>query len=183
MKIRSSTPWHQYGVISYLAQKLEGRNKLGKKAVQKLIYLIQELSKIPIGYRFHFYHYGPYSNELSGDLEYVANLKGITMQYNPSLNMYNITHGENTHAIISKASSFIKSYEDGISKIINDFGGKRGQDLELIATIIYVWKDSQEKHNYDEYKIISQVAELKPKFNRDEIERNYDYLKKNRYIT
>jgi uncharacterized protein YwgA len=47
---------------------------------------MQELGGVPLKYRFHFYHYGPYSSDLAGDLEFVNTLKGISIDYNLSLN-------------------------------------------------------------------------------------------------
>jgi uncharacterized protein YwgA len=178
----SSTPWHQYAVISYVAQKVGGGFRLGKTAIQKLIYLMQELGRVPLGYRFHFYHYGPYSSDLAGDLGFVNTLKGISIDYEPSLNVYDITQGEKTGVLISKASDFIKDYEKGIDTILNDFGGKRAQELELIATIIYVWKDAQEEENYDKEYMINKVAELKPKFTISEIQASLNYLKMKGYL-
>ena len=177
MITNSSTPWHQYAIISYLAQNLGGEFKLGKTAVQKLVYLIQELGRVPIGYRFHFYHYGPYSSDLAGDLGFVNTLKGVSIDYDQSLNMYDITQGENSGVLISKASDFVKCYEKAMDKILRDFGRKRAQELELIATIIYVWKNAQDTENYTEDYLIDHVSELKPKFERSEIEAALNYLK------
>jgi uncharacterized protein YwgA len=60
---------NQLGLIAYLAERLGQKNKLGRKSVQKFIHIASELGKVPTGYRFSFYTYGPYSRELAADLE------------------------------------------------------------------------------------------------------------------
>jgi hypothetical protein len=70
--MKSSIPWHQYAALSYVAKKAPRVPALGKIALQKLIYLMQELSGVPVGYRFGIFHYGPSSSDLAEDLTYVS---------------------------------------------------------------------------------------------------------------
>jgi uncharacterized protein YwgA len=160
----------------------DGDPKLGKTATQKLVYLTQELEGVPIDYRFRFYYYGPYSSDLAGDLEYLNTLQGVKITYDPFVNMYHIRSGEKTNVLIEKAQEFVSQYEEKIERIVRTFGGKRADELELIATIVYVWKSAQGEGIKDEKQLIDQVAELKPKFNAQEIQTALEHLKVNGYL-
>src|SRR6266850_259581 len=96
-------PWHQYAVISYTAAKAEGGPALGKTAMQKLIYLMQELHRVPVGYRFRLYTYGPYSSDLAEDLTYVEYLGGLTIHYEPAQNTYKIRTGRDSNTLVGRA--------------------------------------------------------------------------------
>ena len=85
---------YQYALISLLIKEAETKGqRLGKKALQKKVHLIQDLAGIDAGYRFSFYTYGPYSSQLSGDLDAVANSGGANIYYDRLENFYLITGG------------------------------------------------------------------------------------------
>jgi uncharacterized protein len=182
MNSMSAIPWHQYSIIAYLAGQLGHKRKLGKTAMQKLVYLIQELENVPVGYSFHFYHYGPYSSGLAGDLEFVSSLQGIQINYDPLLNMYNISNGDKAQVLVKKSEDFMNRYTYEINQILNAFGSKRAEELELIASIVYTWKAVNEENSHQEQHIIGQVAELKPKFTLQEIHAALENLKTRGYL-
>jgi uncharacterized protein YwgA len=182
MDNKSVIPWHQYTMIAYLALQLGKGGKLGKTAMQKLIYLIQALEGVPVGYSFHFYHYGPYSSDLAGDLEFVDTLQGIRITYDPYINMYNISAGDKAHLIIKKAEDFLEQYKGKIDRVISIFGNKRAEDLELIASIVYTGRMAQVYDDDGERSLVKRVAELKPKFSIQEIEHALNDLKTRGYL-
>lgn len=182
MDNKSVIPWHQYSVIAYLALQLGKGGKLGKTAMQKLIYLIQALEVVPIGYPFHFYHYGPYSSDLAGDLEFVNTLQGIRITYDPYINMYNISAGDKANLLTKKAEDFLEQYKGKIDRIISNFGNKRAEDLELIASIVYTWMAAQGDDEDSERSLVKRVAELKPKFKNQEIQHALNDLKTKGYL-
>jgi hypothetical protein len=56
----SISKFDQYALIALLAKRVGGADRrLGKKAIQKNVHLIQELGGVDAGYRFSFYTYGP----------------------------------------------------------------------------------------------------------------------------
>jgi len=43
-----SEDWDRYALVVDLAERLHGNGKLGKKALQKLVYLLQRLEHVPV---------------------------------------------------------------------------------------------------------------------------------------
>lgn len=50
-----SESWDRYALIVDLAARIRKKSNFGKKALQKLVYLLQELEDVPVGYRFRFF--------------------------------------------------------------------------------------------------------------------------------
>jgi len=182
--INFDIPWHKYGTVSYLAKKLPDKSpQFGKTILQKIVYILQEIYKVPCGYNYSLYTYGPYCGELSNDLDYVSFLNGVNVDWEPFPGGYEISAGEKCDHIIEKAGEFIKSYNDEIDMAIQKFGKSSAKDLELISTIIYVEryaKRTGESISIDE--IINEVEEIKPKFDRSEIKKKVEILSKERTI-
>ncbi len=150
--------------------------------MQKLIYLIQALEGVPVGYPFHFYHYGPYSSDLAGDLEFISTLQGVGITYDPYINMYNISAGDKANLLTKKAEDFLEQYKGKIDRIIRSFSDKRAEELELITSIVYTWRADQEDDEHKEHALVKRVAELKPKFNSQEIQHALNDLKTQGYL-
>jgi uncharacterized protein YwgA len=169
MSDKGLVPWHQYAAISYVAANAKGSPSLGKTAMQKLVYLVQELHRVPIGYRFRLYNYGPYSSDLAEDLTYVEFLDGISVDFDPVQNSYKIKAAKDAPFLIGKASEFLTRFREGIDQVIREFGNRKARDLELIATAVYVSRILQESQSYSEARLLEQVREIKPKFRDDEV--------------
>ena len=75
-------PWHRYALIAELTQRLEGKSsQFGKTSLQKMIYLLQELSGVTTNYQFSLYTHGPFTGQLLGDLDLVEALGAVRVQY------------------------------------------------------------------------------------------------------
>jgi uncharacterized protein YwgA len=178
----SVVSWHKYAAISYVAEKAKGSPHLGKTAMQKLVYLIQELAVVPIGYRYRIYNFGPYSSDLAEDLSYVEYLKGIRIGFDTDLNSYMIEPGEKSQFLTEKADEFFGRYREGMDRIIDEFGHQKARDLELISTVIYVARALQSMKTYSEDALANQVQEIKPKFSAEEIRQTIKDLQSKKYI-
>ncbi|RJQ48733.1 MAG: hypothetical protein C4538_03370 [Nitrospiraceae bacterium] len=176
-------PWYRYAVISYLADKLESKTKLGKTALQKLIYLLQEAYNVPLEYNFKFHFYGPFSSRLSGDLDYVDYLKGVDVEYEQSTGGYYIKPGVQKENIINKGKDFLEEYRQQLDEAIENFGTSYASNLELLSTIVYVSKEVEHEENHCTYdKVIERTGSLKPKFNPGQISEALEKLKEKNLI-
>ncbi len=57
--------------------------RLGKTQLQKLVYFLQK-SGVPLGYEYEIYHYGPYSFELSDDMDSLDSLGVLNVESDPN---------------------------------------------------------------------------------------------------
>src|SRR5690242_3103935 len=59
----------RYAVLIDLIKKLRSKGSwCGETHIQKAAYLVQDISKSRLGYKFVIYKHGPYSSDLKGEL-------------------------------------------------------------------------------------------------------------------
>ena len=175
--IRVKIPWERYGTIAYLAKNV---GSLGKTALQKLVYFLQEWKDLPLGYRFEFYTYGPFSAALMGDLDYADSLKAV--QVKPmATGGYTIESGDLNEDIQSRANDFLSDHEAAIREVVRVFGRESAVRLELLATTHYARSYfASRKEPWDDEGIVDTVRSLKPdKFEKSQIREALQYLREN----
>ena len=164
------TKTDQYALLTLISKKLGGpEHRFGKKALQKTVHLMQELGGVDAGYNFSFYTYGPYSSELSGDLDIAAAANVLTVAYNPSENYYLIGPSTEADRAIKNGQKFLQSNQAEIDRIIEAFGGRLAKDLELVSTIAYLHRHAPKSEFADDDKLLARVKDLKPKYSTQEI--------------
>ncbi|NTW88543.1 MAG: SocA family protein [Desulfobulbaceae bacterium] len=169
-------PWNQYATITELAVRLEHRSpQFGKTVLQKIVYLLQTLFNVDCGYNYTLYYYGPYAADLLTDLDYVQNLGGIKI-----LEMergIRILPGEKHQELCNRAKPFLNASEEGIEKVVSEFGDLTAKELELIATIVYADREVNGTGViYSHLKFINLIQGIKPGFSQSEIEKNIKVL-------
>ena len=129
---------------------------------------------MPVGYRFQFYTYGPYSVELLEDLDLVEGLGGVKIHRVVSLTGgFEVLPGDRADNLIRKAGNWLKEQgaDDAISRIVADYGHLSARDLELRATIVYVVRDLELRGTIGDNGRVKEIVEnLKPRFGAREIE-------------
>jgi uncharacterized protein len=155
-------------LISALAAK-SPQSHLGRTAVMKLLYFLQTLRRVPLGYRFTLYSYGPFDSDVLADLETAESLGVVESRvvgYSGGYG-YQIKEGRNARWLQDRASEFLSDYDEDITWVSRQFGGLSSARLELVSAIIYV--DREEDFSFSE--IVQTVKEIKPHFSVEEIER------------
>lgn len=182
--MKLNIPWHQYALIVYLAEKMqEKKQRFGKTALQKLIYLLQTIFKVPVGYQFSLYIYGPFCSDLMDDLDYVSCIGGVAVTMDQGSTGYTISSSSNAELIKNKAQDFLDVYQSQINKLLDEFGSMRVRDLELRSTIIFVDRDaltSGREITRDDF--IQEIKSIKPHFSYDEIKEAMEELESRGYI-
>ena len=130
------------------------------------------------GYDFSFYTYGPFSSDLAADLDYVKTLGGVHINYEPVINMYEISPGDSAERLVEKSQDFLNLNKMAIDEIINHFGTRQAKELELLATLVFVSKSGL----FSDNDLLEKVKELKPKFSMDEIKDALTQLRSWSYV-
>lgn len=158
----TSVAAQRYALIAQLVHdynKVSGK-PAGKKAVQKLFYILQRREKQAKFYDFSFYNYGVYSQELSRDIAEAARYDFIDVSYDAWANAYSITPSTS----FDENKRFVPEFYS--YRLCEDALGRTAKELELITTIMFV---CEEEKISDQRKIIERVLELKPKFTEAEV--------------
>lgn len=166
--------------VSLISKITEMNPGLGKTAMMKLVFLLQTVCKIPLGYDFNIYTYGPYSSEVMEDIDWARYQDIISIEtviYPTGHTGYNLKPSINIKKIMQEESKFIAIYQPEIEKVVSIFGNKTAKELELLTTIVYLYQNYIMNHwecNIEE--VSKNVHEVKPHFHISEIRKEYTYL-------
>ncbi len=142
-------------LIGYLVKKIKMKNpkrQVGKTIVQKMMYLLNR--KDVIDFDYSMYHYGPYSSEVSGELNFAENSgivhvnwindKGYFIDATPKLKKFEklITEGE----------------KKAIDEIVEGFGSFNAIELSIIATGFFL-KDNFGVRDTEVVNVIHQFKQ------------------------
>jgi uncharacterized protein YwgA len=172
MNFENNTDTAQFGLIVTFAKRLDGLNpRFGKTALQKLVYLAQELQGVPTGYEFEFYNHGPFSSELAGDLDYLNWLDDVDLRaVDDAWGGFVIKPGSKAGETLAEAKDFLERYQNQVDRIIGDFGTMTAKQLELRATVVFVDQDArQHARPLSREELAARVGDLKPQFSGNEI--------------
>ena len=147
-------------IIAAIARRQPG---LGRTAMMKYLYLLQTLRRVPLGYRFELYLYGPYTTDVLDDIasaEQWGLLREEAAEYG-----YRIHPCELEENLPQKAKSFAERYREEIEWVISKFSRFSAAELELIGTIFWVYDyGCKEGKPYDRDRLMEVVLRLKPHF-------------------
>jgi uncharacterized protein YwgA len=169
--------------IAIIARILELKKNLGKTAIMKIAYILQEVYHIPLGYDFTIYTYGPYSAKLMEDIDYGVNRGFFSMsqvQYSNGVIGYQF---DIKAPALETEMDYIEKYDDRLRQVVDYFGEKSAKELELESTIIYQYKNYTDNHWENSVdKISESVLKIKPHFDITSIRSAFFQLQKDGYL-
>jgi len=149
---------------------------MGKTALMKFVFFLQESFDMDLDYDFNIYTYGPYDGEVLEDLDAVAfeGLADTEFYIADGYSGYKINLTENSKGIVKDLS---EEDQEKIDAVINLFGHETATRLELLSTIVYV-ANRFEKHGWGGGgdTIFGVVKDIKPHFDIATIENAYKEL-------
>lgn len=161
---------------SVIIKMLQENPDMGKTAVMKTIFMLQQVKHVDLGCEFSIYTYGPYNADVMEDIDELVS-DGLLSSNAYSYKDY-IGYALNATDSGARAVQSLQDKDAAALKEILDFvKGKTAKDLELYSTIIYVedWYSKHEKANNID-AIIKKVHELKPHFSEKTIQKAYTCL-------
>jgi uncharacterized protein YwgA len=152
---------------------------LGKTAIMKYLYLLQKVYKIPLGYEYSIYTYGPYASEVMSDIDYAETKDIINIEeedYKNGIRGYSITPSHQAADTIKREKKLIAKYEAPIQQMLSLFSEKNARELELSTTIVYVYSNFIE-NGWETEEVPDDVKNIKPYFDIQTIKDEYERLK------
>lgn len=148
-------------VLLALVEKLKAAGSwCGETHIQKATYFLQDLTNVPLGYRFILYKHGPFSFDLGNEItsmlaDDLVELKVQPPPYGPS-----ILAGEGGERVKKRFPKLIDKYSKQLEAVTKKLGRKGVAELERLATALYVTRDNQV--NNDAESRAQHIHELKP---------------------
>jgi uncharacterized protein len=176
-------------VIAELAKRSQGG--MGRMALMKLIYFVQTLRGVPLGYCFRLYTYGPFDAHVLDDLrvaEMCGAVRSKVFSYSGGYG-YEIRPGDPasgaTFGGLSEppATGYVvdqstDEYDSALGWVIEEFGLRSALDLELASTVVYVDQAAAASQSQlSTSELAARVEDIKPRLERSRIETEAESLK------
>lgn len=120
----------------------------GKIKLQKIVFILQEKKLIDFELGYKYALYGPYSEDLQVEIEYLARVGFLSETLTDDGYTYEIN---NSFPIKIKIDNEIAKHSDLIKNLL----GKESQLLEVTSTIYYL-----KSHQYEEKEAIEKKIKL-----------------------
>jgi uncharacterized protein len=160
---------NRIATITRLAEKAQ---RLGRTALMKYCYFLQTLRRVPLGYSFSLYSYGPFDSDVLADLdstEAVGGIKTDVVYYSGGYG-YRIEPGPRPAAAKKWGMSFLDEHEADIDWVLAQFGNLGSAQLELASTIIYSDREANARSEAITVDQLTQrVQAVKPHFSNTQI--------------
>lgn len=141
---------------------------IGRKKLQKMIYISKKLS-FPFGEKFQFHFYGPYSEELTVQVEELCNMRFLeeVKEKKGGYYQYRYTVTDNGKEFLSE------NYVDipNLQECLTDMNSQNARFLELVSTVLFF--DTLPKEEVQE-KIFTLKS--KQRYTTEEIDSAYEYI-------
>lgn len=166
---------NQLNRVAVMVALVEVVRSSGRTALMKYCFFLQVVRRVPLGYSFTLYSYGPFDSDVMADLqtaEALNVLRSQTVLY-PGGYGYSITSGQNAGQINKRYDTFLSPYREDINWVAGTFGHYNASDLELLSTILFV--SIREKALSNE-NIAARVFIVKPHFTMIQIRSKVAWL-------
>jgi uncharacterized protein YwgA len=154
----------KYNIFDILSKLKQKGIKPGKKQFQKLVYLIEHVGNVALGYGYTIHYYGPYSAALDNTL---AELEGEGLFHYEYQGLSHLIRADDSDDFVK--SDLLEEENTSIEKVIDAFGDKSPSDLELLTTTHYIYIQSNLPDN-GEKSVVDGVKKIKGnKYSDDKI--------------
>jgi uncharacterized protein YwgA len=150
---------------------------IGRTALMKYCYFLQVVKKVPLGYNFSLYSYGPFDSSVLSDLGEAEALGIIEETPIPSGYGYKIKNCLSEIELKDLAERFLGPYREDVDWVIQEFGTASTSDLEIDSTIIDVDREAvQAGTTLSIEELTRHVREVKPRFSESTIRKHVEEL-------
>lgn len=126
-------------ILTDLAERMRDHGSwCGETHIQKAVYFLQELLKVPLGYGYILYKHGPFSFDLRDEITELRvyelfRLETRPVPYGPSLKPTT-----NAKGLKSRFPKTLANYSKHLTFVAEALDGKGVADLERLATALFV---------------------------------------------
>jgi len=151
-------------VVAALVKEYRAGNAFcGETMVQKSVFVLQELLKVPLAFDFQLYIYGPFSFELQRHVS--------SMMADDMLALRSLEHGstfepgEQVAYLEKHTSNTIAAHREAVDFVVKHLAGRGVKQLERVATALYFTVAT------DDVSVdcrAAKICEVKPHITADE---------------
>ena len=148
----------QWGLVAKVVDSMKKNQWAGETHIQKALYFLESMLRVPCSYSFILYKHGPYSFDLHDDLG--AMRAYLVLDVEPR-HPYGLSFGLGRlgKRSIDQAEETIAGYSGQIEFVVNKLGSMDVRTLERYATALYV---KNQMGNLALSSLAKAIAGLKP---------------------
>lgn len=157
---------HRSAIVATLVKECRARGSFcGETMVQKSVFFLQELLKVPLQFDFQLYIYGPFSFELQRHLSSMMADDMLTvrpLEYGSAFEP-----GEHLSYLEKHAAPTIAAHSPAINFVLGHLAGRGVKQLERVATALFftvTTGDSVEGR-------VARIREVKPHITAEEAQK------------
>lgn len=146
----------------------EAGEVIGRKKLQKMVYIAKKLN-LPFYEKFNFHFYGPYSEELTLQIEELGNLGLISETKEKKGGYY-----QYRYSLTNEGEQFLSHYNldmPPLKDCVQNMNEKSSRFLELVSTVLFF--DELPKEQVKE-KVFTLKS--KQRYTEEEVDEAYDYI-------
>ncbi len=157
-------------IVATLVKECRARNSFcGETMVQKSVFFLQELLKVPLGFDFQLYIYGPFSFELQ---RHVASMMADDMiAIRPSEYGSRFEPGDQVAYLEKHSANTITAHRDAVHSVVQHLAGRGVKQLERLATALYFTVTTDDASVEGR---AAKIREVKPHITGDEARKAVD---------
>lgn len=133
----------EHAVLALAIKEAQSADKVqyfGRTALQKVMYFLKALG-VPLRYKFEVYHYGPFSEQITSDLELlVADSIIANASKDEKYFDYKLQDQHAFEQLLDAHKDIIDKYAGVVRTVVKVFGGFEPRDLEMYATLHYAYR-------------------------------------------
>ncbi len=166
------------GVVTRLA---ELNPHMGRTALMKYAYLLQEVKGVPLGYDFILFNYGPYDAGVLTANNYAKHLgavREVPEDLPGGMRKNRLERGPNAAELMEVAGEFVDANADAIQWVVDEFKSYNAGEMELIGTMVFADREAKaEGKTRSKGELLDIVLQIKFHYPRDKAEKLYDEVK------
>lgn len=158
-------------VLSLIRKLIELDSWCGETHIQKSLYFLQALVKVPVGYNYILYKHGPYSFDLHRELMEMRANRYLDLvprkPYGPSIRPGHFAK------MLERNSEVAARYAKHVEFVAEHLASKTVRDLEALSTALYVMRE----RSSSDAEAVKMIMRLKPHITADMAETSLRSIK------
>ena len=145
---------------------------LGRTQLMKLIYFLETLKGVNLGYHFRLFNYGPFDSDVLSDLGNAIGenvVKEVT-KISARGYGYEITPAARAQQLAEELETNEPDLAAQIDDVVRKFGAFGAAEMELRSTIVFVDREFHETEpQANSSSLTKRVRQIKPRFTEETI--------------
>ena len=141
-------------ICSLVKAMREEESWVGETHIQKCVYFLQEMLRVPVGYDYILYKHGPYCFDLQRELAVMRSRRQLNVEsrfpYGPSIRL-----GPRGEVNLDR----VRQHSDAVRFVAGTFSTRDVRELERLSTALFV---TAQNPGSAYSHVVSQMRQIKP---------------------